>query len=163
MRADAVVYTHYSADGEVLYVGLTQNMKARHSEHSKHSAWWPRVARIGVLGPFPRQTASELEKRLTQARQPAHNIHNVRPYQYRTFRGPRFALRKEIWQEECDRLNLRTVQAVADHLDLPGPTYWRVSADKVQPSTKFITSALWAFPHREFAELFVIVEGEVAA
>ena len=43
------LYRLYAEDGTLLYVGITNSLKARFTEHRKGKPWWPLVARKTVM------------------------------------------------------------------------------------------------------------------
>lgn len=43
------LYRQYAADGALLYVGLTQNLKQRSAGHRSGSPWWPLIERVDVV------------------------------------------------------------------------------------------------------------------
>lgn len=71
-----LVYRFYSADGELLYVGLTANLEGRLGKHRRRS-WWPDVARI-TTEEFPDRTTAQIaERSAIHHENPLHNL--VRP------------------------------------------------------------------------------------
>jgi hypothetical protein len=56
-----VVYRAVSADGDVLYVGMSTRLPRRLKEHAKHSAWWPLAHHIERDAPLPLATAFRSE------------------------------------------------------------------------------------------------------
>lgn len=79
MSADRYVYKHYAATGELLYVGLTSDMRRRQRNHEQRTEWWPFVERVTQIGPLRADLATELELRLIRACRPVFNVrHNGR-------------------------------------------------------------------------------------
>lgn len=71
------LYRHYSAENELLYIGVSSRIPQRNREHEKLSPWWYEIARIEIE-PFPdRKSLLEAERLAIQAEQPRFNIqHN---------------------------------------------------------------------------------------
>jgi len=67
------VYVHLAADETVLYVGCSKRLDDRTAEHRRHSAWWPFVARVMVVGAWPRHIALGVEKGLIAHYDPPGN------------------------------------------------------------------------------------------
>jgi len=59
---DTFIYRNYDANGELLYVGVTNNLSRRRRGHKASSSWFPLVANSVVAGPYPRATALALER-----------------------------------------------------------------------------------------------------
>ena len=66
------VYTHRDADDRVLYVGMTQDLSARKSQH-KTSPWFNQAKFIAINKFSTREEASEHEKKLIELYDPEFN------------------------------------------------------------------------------------------
>jgi len=67
------VYTFRAIDGTVLYVGCTENIGRRLTQHT-YKPWWPEVFRIDSVA-FPTwDEASPFERARIQQLQPVHNV-----------------------------------------------------------------------------------------
>lgn len=66
-------------------------------------------------------------------------------------------LRTPGWTREATRYGLVGDTAIAAHMGMPANTYYRVRTGRVEPSMKFVKSALWAFPLARYEELFEAV------
>jgi predicted GIY-YIG superfamily endonuclease len=68
-----VVYRHLSADGELLYVGVTGDPYERMKAHRRTSSWWPQVARL-VIRVYPsRRAALDAERHAIASESPRYN------------------------------------------------------------------------------------------
>lgn len=72
-NAGTLVYVAHNAAGEVIYVGITDNLFARMVQHSRDSAWWPHMARLTWEEWPDREAALRKESRLIKAWQPPYN------------------------------------------------------------------------------------------
>lgn len=73
------LYRLYSAQGELLYVGIADNIPTRLKQHSKDKPWWPQVASTAFQQFTTRAEAEAAEKRAIQTERPVHNVvHNGR-------------------------------------------------------------------------------------
>jgi hypothetical protein len=63
---------------EALYVGATENIGARLTNHSNSKAWWPDVLSISVLNHASMEAARRSEARLIADLSPIHNV--IRSY-----------------------------------------------------------------------------------
>lgn len=75
-KADArphVVYRAHSAEGDILYVGVSLGFAGRMSGHRGSSAWWPLVSRIEVRHCPDRASALALEARWIELFAPTYN------------------------------------------------------------------------------------------
>lgn len=68
------VYRFYDPEGQLLYVGIADDVMARWRWHSKHSPWWPLAAHADVVWRNNRQSA-EVEE--TQAIRSERAVWNV--------------------------------------------------------------------------------------
>lgn len=46
LNKEHTVYRLFAADGYLLYVGCTSNLRDRLANHKTHKDWWPQVARV---------------------------------------------------------------------------------------------------------------------
>lgn len=70
---DHYVYRLFAADGRLLYVGASVNLRARQRDHSR-KPWWGDVDRWQVQGPFTRTVALDREREAIISEKPTHNI-----------------------------------------------------------------------------------------
>lgn len=76
-KSDWCLYRHYSADGSLLYVGISLNALRRAIEHRK-SRWWDSVAKIDIQR-FPSKTkALAAERKANEMERPAFNLYRLR-------------------------------------------------------------------------------------
>lgn len=73
-QAVHLLYLHLDANGTVLYVGLTGDMPKRHTAHRRESAWWPQVARVIEVGPYPYELGHDVERFVIEQLDPPHNV-----------------------------------------------------------------------------------------
>lgn len=67
------VYRAYDADGDLLYVGVTDNLANRLKSHEHHSRWYPLAATIEWESFDSRDYALEVERGLIYSLDPPHN------------------------------------------------------------------------------------------
>ena len=73
-----VLYRFYSAENELLYVGITVNAPARFAQHRAEKPWWLSVARIELEQHPDRDTVLAAERAAIIAERPLHNVvHNT--------------------------------------------------------------------------------------
>jgi len=68
------VYKAADGDGEVLYVGITCDMKQRMSQHKRESAWWSKHSTITHETYPSRSEALTVESMLIETFDPPYNI-----------------------------------------------------------------------------------------
>lgn len=71
------LYRFYAADGALLYIGITNNLKTRFAGHAHDKQWWPEVARKTVEWHLTRDTAAAAELLAIKSEHPRHNITGV--------------------------------------------------------------------------------------
>lgn len=77
-----VLYRHFNAGGELLYVGITgaHRGKQRWHEHAETKAWWSEVAHSTVSDPYPtRADALYAEACAIRDERPRYNIARPNP------------------------------------------------------------------------------------
>ena len=67
------LYRHYSADGELLYVGISLSAINRLQQHSDSAAWFPSIAKVEVEKFEDRQAAIEAEIKAIKEEHPLFN------------------------------------------------------------------------------------------
>lgn len=73
------VYQLFDHRGNLLYVGITNNVQRRMRQHSKSKEWWGQVNRREVHWCDSRQSAAYREAAVIKTRRPIHNVqHNRR-------------------------------------------------------------------------------------
>lgn len=68
------LYRLFDADGALLYIGISGDLKARFARHAAVKSWWPHVARKTVEWHLTRAEAAEAELKAITAEHPQHNI-----------------------------------------------------------------------------------------
>ncbi|WP_224279095.1 GIY-YIG nuclease family protein [Nocardioides lacusdianchii] len=77
MSATHALYRFHSADGTLLYVGITADPGTRWRAHSHDKPWWHEVANVTVEQHPDRQAVLEAERAAIIAEQPRYNVvHN---------------------------------------------------------------------------------------
>lgn len=71
-----VVYRLFNADDRLLYVGVTNKIGYRLTQHSRDKAWWQDVQRITVERHADRHSALLAETEAIRTERPMHNIAN---------------------------------------------------------------------------------------
>lgn len=73
-RVATALYRFYADDGELLYIGITVNPKARDYQHAAKSHWWTEAARKEICW-YETWPAAELAERAAiRAERPRYNI-----------------------------------------------------------------------------------------
>lgn len=75
MADGARLYRHYSAVGDLLYVGVSLNVLARFAAHISQSDWASETARIDVENFPTREEALAAERRAIRDEVPRHNVY----------------------------------------------------------------------------------------
>ncbi|MFD3520457.1 GntR family transcriptional regulator [Streptomyces sp. NPDC058653] len=70
------LYRLYDADGNLLYVGITNNPKVRFGNHGRSKPWWPEVELKQIVWLDSLQEAEEAERLAIASEGPRHNISN---------------------------------------------------------------------------------------
>ena len=68
------LYRHFNADGELLYVGITNNLGKRIKDHSKLSAWFEDIGNITVEKFDTREEVLERERQAIISEKAKYNI-----------------------------------------------------------------------------------------
>jgi prevent-host-death family protein len=80
MDARVALYRLIDAGGVLLYVGISDDVGRRWSQHLKQKTWWPQVHRQTVDWHPSRAAAEAAEAAAIQIEQPVHNVrHSVNP------------------------------------------------------------------------------------
>lgn len=80
MTDTQALYRHFSADGTLLYIGVSARIPQRIKEHAKHSFWWKDVTRIEIEHFDDRKSVLEAERLAIINEKPLHNsYHNNLP------------------------------------------------------------------------------------
>jgi len=74
LRYEHTVYLHRDAEGAVLYVGCTYQLRERTKQHRRSSPWRDDIASVEVVRDgMWRYDALDLERELIQQYRPRHN------------------------------------------------------------------------------------------
>ena len=73
------LYRFYAAGGRLLYIGITDDLRARLAAHEARKSWWPEVRRTTVEWHTTRQEALAAEAAAIRAECPVHNITHAVP------------------------------------------------------------------------------------
>ncbi len=69
------VYWLYGADGTLLYMGMTRDVRRRMREHAGQRPWWPKVVKI-VTEVHPTPAKAEARENVAiYMDSPVHNVH----------------------------------------------------------------------------------------
>lgn len=109
------LYRLYDADNRLLYVGITSNLKARWSAHSRDKRWWPEVAHKTIEWFETRKSAERIEKIEVEEEHPRYN---------KVFNGPE--RRAELYNEGVARAaaEARASQAAEPDTGERFPPFW---------------------------------------
>ena len=116
------LYRHFSADGELLYVGISLSVLQRIGQHSKHSSWFNRIARISIENFDSREEAKLAEQRVIESEKPFFNVHHNTKKHKTTYIAEGFSP-AEISAEDIEKRILKidanyTVEEAAEFLNL---------------------------------------------
>lgn len=75
----SVVYWLLDAEGQPLYIGMTDNLRRRMSQHATERYWWPDVASVAHTDEMTRREAGITELSDIQSHWPRHNLYPQRP------------------------------------------------------------------------------------
>ncbi|MEV8523176.1 GIY-YIG nuclease family protein [Streptomyces sp. NPDC052000] len=73
------LYRLRNADGELLYVGISEKPPKRWGQHAADKEWWPEVAGLSLEWFDSRTEALAMEARAIQAEKPRHNVLHNQP------------------------------------------------------------------------------------
>lgn len=104
------LYRLYDADGQLLYVGVSNDPTARWARHKMFRAWWPRVASTKVEWLASREAAFTAEEEVIRLEAPTFNgTHNypLAPFDPRNWpqlpgRGGRVEKLADLIRQEMD-------------------------------------------------------------
>lgn len=68
------VYRLYSKSDVLLYVGITDNLRLRMTQHARTQPWWPQVANVEVEIYKSRRAAERAERRAIRNEHPIENV-----------------------------------------------------------------------------------------
>lgn len=75
-----MLYRFYNAEGELLYVGITDQPQVRWAAHARNSLWWPRFCIVHTEWLATRADAEVAEAAAIRRERPRHNVsHSVVP------------------------------------------------------------------------------------
>ena len=72
------LYRHFSAEDELLYIGISVSALSRLGQHEKHAPWFDEICRVTVEHFETRDEALEAERRAIETEKPTHNKHHNR-------------------------------------------------------------------------------------
>ncbi|MCW2228064.1 GIY-YIG nuclease family protein [Bradyrhizobium elkanii] len=73
------VYRHFDSSGNLLYVGLSSNRRARYSTHKYRSPWFSQIARWTFEEFASREAAMAAEREAIESERPLHNKTSMQP------------------------------------------------------------------------------------
>lgn len=73
-RRSHFIYWLYGANGQVLYIGCTNQPEGRWRHHCRQSHWVNEVIRCHQFGPLHEGQARRLEREAIRAEQPPYNV-----------------------------------------------------------------------------------------
>ncbi|WP_327223072.1 GIY-YIG nuclease family protein [Streptomyces platensis] len=78
-RYDCSLYRFYSADQELLYVGISRNLPDRWNWHRLKTAWYSRARHVAVSFYAERGDAFRAESAAIRTQDPLHNVMRPKP------------------------------------------------------------------------------------
>jgi predicted GIY-YIG superfamily endonuclease len=82
-ESPTALYRLYAASGDLLYIGISNNLKVRFAEHAADKHWWPEVARKTAEWHATWEGADEAETLAIRAEKPIHNKRKNPSYRVR--------------------------------------------------------------------------------
>ena len=73
------LYRLFDASGALLYVGISDNLRTRFTDHAATKPWWPQVKRKTVQWHLAREAAAAAEKAAIRDENPAYNLAGMEP------------------------------------------------------------------------------------
>ena len=98
------LYRLYDADGSLLYVGMTSNLRSRMVGHAADKPWWAAVARQTTEWYDTRAEAAAAEAEAIKSENPIHNIQGTSKHREHIEAGFE-RRRRRIENEESDAVN----------------------------------------------------------
>ena len=148
-----VLYRHFTGDGQLLYVGVTNNPVARWRSHRRTKVWWPEVVHTTYALFGSREDLLAAERAAIIAERPAYNVaHNSRRVvSWRTL-GWDEAPNQEDWDY--------TYEVLVESADSsPAMT---AGAPLFGPTPTLSPAALdWCLAHAEYAHIYGISKSPV--
>src|SRR5688500_16967169 len=95
---DQILYRFYSSEGQLLYVGVTQDPPARFRDHRRQKEWWTMVAGITVETYEGRAAVMSAERRAIKIEHPKYNVQHNTDRKPGPVQGP--VSRRLVWT--CD-------------------------------------------------------------
>lgn len=80
MTTRTALYRHYDADGQLLYVGITNNPTRRLAEHKSRAVWRNEIDHVEVKWIGSREEALSAEAEAIRSEGPVFNGGDVKPY-----------------------------------------------------------------------------------
>lgn len=77
-KTPCAVYRHFDADGQLLYVGISQDPRSRLYQHKSRSRWFDQIANVAVKWMPNREDAAEAEAKAIREERPLFNGGEVR-------------------------------------------------------------------------------------
>jgi len=78
MSAKCQLYRHFSKDGQLLYVGITDCESRRRAQHKIEAKWFGEIANVEVVEFASRELAAAAERAAIETERPIFNIESRR-------------------------------------------------------------------------------------
>lgn len=72
------LYRHFSSDGTLLYIGISNLEKRRRLQHKSEDKWFKEIARVEVVDFPSREEAKKAERESIERERPKYNIESRR-------------------------------------------------------------------------------------
>ena len=126
MKADLTLYRLFSADNELLYVGMTGGPMLRIFHHSSYMPWWGEVVTIRLeRGFISREELAAAEREAIRVEQPRYNVAGIRPIPQRR---PQDILNEEAVR--AIRSSTEKTHVLAEQFGVTRQTIYQVRARK---------------------------------
>lgn len=76
---ETAIYRFYSGEGQLLYIGISDNPGHRFAQHEKTKTWWKEVTGVSIEWASTRQAALAIERRAIRVEKPVYNISRPTP------------------------------------------------------------------------------------
>lgn len=134
------LYRHFSADDELLYIGISVSALSRLGQHEKHAPWFGQISRVTVEHFETRDEALEAERLAIQTENPTHNKHHKLPENPTRFEAEQN--RQELVARVVSFKPFYKMSEVADLLRMSAPVVKKLIQSGEMPAVVLKTGAM---------------------